>query len=93
MPYSVRERKLRKEISAQNYLYIIDTLGGHSGEAGGGNRKENKTSFYCVTHCTCFCNSCSQSFSGGDCWFHLLQEELGIKEAELNVGKVTQVRK
>lgn len=42
MPYSVRERKLRKEISAPNYLYIIDTQGGHSGEVGEGNRKEKQ---------------------------------------------------
>lgn len=95
MPYSVRERKFRKEISVQNYLYIIETLGGHSGEVGEENRKgKKKFSFYCETRCTWFCNSRSPSLLPvDDRWFRLLQEELGTPEAELNVGKVTKATK
>lgn len=94
MPYLVRERKFRKEISVQNYLYIIEMLGRHSGEVGEGNRKgKKKFSFYCETR-TCFCNSRSQSlFPVDDRWFRLLQEELGTPEAELNVEKVTKATK
>lgn len=94
MPYSVRERKFRKEISVQNYLYIIEMLGRHNGEVGEGNRKGKKSFLFTVKHVLVSSNSRSQSlFPADDRWFHLLQEDLGTPEAELNVGKVTKATK
>lgn len=54
MPYSVRERKFRKEISVQNYLYIIEMLGRHNGEVGEGNRKGKKSFLFTVKHVLVF---------------------------------------